>query len=513
MTFEDIAAATALYRPGPMDSGLLDDYVAVRQGKKSVEYDHPNMIEALKDTLGVIIYQEQVMKVAVDFANFTNAEADGLRKAMGKKDKDKMAEMRQKFIDGAVSKSGVKDDFAGEIFDKIEAFAGYGFNKSHSVEYSIISVWCAYIRVHHPAEYFAASLSIADDEEKLTRLVKDARECGIEILPPDINISSDKFSIKSNSEILAPFSAVKGVSETTAKAIVQLREQNRDWKIVRYSRKKSGDKEPVYGYDSTPVKGRFDSFDEFKWSAEQPKSGVNKTVVENLRLVGAAASVEPDKPSARDLSRRKDQMGLLTGLVIDSVKSDRIIDTKEPFLRSSLIDHMKACKACKDCDLSGQVHPDIRMGSKMRFMVVSDCPSWQEEDKGKLLEGDAAQYVKAAIKESGLTVADGYYTTLVKAKKSEKMLSASQINGCSKYLNKEIELLKPPIIVALGSASIRHLLPDIKSPPSDLIGRAFFSSKLDATIVCGLNPQQCHFDPSKYSGLLKAFNEVAEMIT
>ncbi|MBD0141653.1 DNA polymerase III subunit alpha, partial [Acinetobacter baumannii] len=155
-----------------------------------------------------------VMKVSVDFAGFTNAEADSLRKAMGKKDKDKMAEMRQKFVDGAVAKSGVEPDFAGEIFDKIEAFAGYGFNKSHSVEYSIISMWCAYIRVHYPAEYFAASLSVVDTEDKLTGLVKDARECGIEILPPDINYSADRYEIKSNTEILAPFNAVKGISET-----------------------------------------------------------------------------------------------------------------------------------------------------------------------------------------------------------------------------------------------------------------------------------------------------------
>ncbi|CAA0196170.1 DNA polymerase III subunit alpha [Acinetobacter baumannii] len=515
MTFEDISAATALYRPGPMDSGLLDDYVAVRQGLKNVEYDHPNMIDALKDTLGVIIYQEQVMKVSVDFAGFTNAEADSLRKAMGKKDKDKMAEMRQKFVDGAVTKSGVEPDFAGEIFDKIEAFAGYGFNKSHSVEYSIISMWCAYIRVHYPAEYFAASLSVVDTEDKLTGLVKDARECGIEILPPDINYSADRYEIKSNTEILAPFNAVKGISETIAKAIVKLREKNRAWKIVRYKKsRKTGETTPIYGPDgSVPPKKRFDSFEEFEKAASQPNSKVNKTIVENLRAIGAFASIEPSEPSAKDLSRRKDQMRLLPGLIIDSVKADRYTDTSEPFLRASLVEHMRDCKQCNGCDLAGQVHPDIRLGKKIRFMVVADCPTWEEEKKGKLLEGETAQYVKAAIKENELAVADGYYTTLVKAKKQDKFLTTGQINGCSPHLAKEIELLKPPVIVALGSQSIRYLLPDVKVSPSELVGMTFYNPKLDATIVCGLNPQQCHFDPTKLEGLVKAFKEVADIIS
>ncbi len=133
--------------------------------------------------------------------------------------------------------------------------------------------------------------------------------------------------------------------------------------------------------------------------------------------IGAFASIEPSEPSAKDLSRRKDQMRLLPGLIIDSVKADRYTDTSEPFLRASLVEHMRDCKQCNGCDLAGQVHPDIRLGKKMRFMVVADCPTWEEEKKGKLLEGETAQYVKAAMKDNELAVADGYYTTLVKAKK------------------------------------------------------------------------------------------------
>lgn len=511
MTFEDITAATALYRPGPMDSGLMDDYVAVRQGLKPVEYDHPNMINALKDTFGVIIYQEQVMKVAVDFAGFTNAEADGLRKAMGKKDKDKMALLAKKFIEGAMSKSGVSAAEAGRIFHKIEAFAGYGFNKSHATAYSIVSMWCAYVRVHYPAEYFAASLSIVG-EDKLTGLVRDARQYGIEVLPPDINVSSDKYTIPNNHQILAPFSSVKGVSETTARKIVAMRQKHRDIAIVRY--KQNAEKTPVYGYDiESPIKGRFDSIKEVVEAAGFKGSGVNANVIDALRKVGAFASIDKDELPANHMDRRKDQIELMPGLIIDSVKADRVTDLTEGHLRSRLISLSQDFLKCEGCSLKGSPHPTVRCGKSVKYMVVTDCPTWEEEKKGRLMEGDAAKYVKTAIKEALLSANDGYYTTLVKAKKSDKFLTNEQLNGCKKFINDEVALIKPSIIVALGSASIKHFLPGTKGSTADLIGKSFYDPKLDATIVCGLNPQQCHFDPSKMTGLVQTFEKVAEILS
>ncbi|MEZ6841408.1 hypothetical protein ABVN80_15170 [Acinetobacter baumannii] len=168
-----------------------------------------------------------------------------------------------------------------------------------------------------PAEYFAASLSIVD-EDKLKGLVKDARECGIEVLPPDINLSSDRYTILDNHNILAPFNAVKGVSETTARAIVKLREKHRDLKIVKYKR----DKTPVWGYDDdAPIKKRFDSLFEFQEAAAQPKTKVNSKVVESLNAIGALASVEPTQLPARHVDRRKAQMDLLPGIIIDTVKA------------------------------------------------------------------------------------------------------------------------------------------------------------------------------------------------
>ncbi|TSP13995.1 DNA polymerase III subunit alpha [Cupriavidus campinensis] len=484
LTFEDISAATALYRPGPMDSGLMDDYVAIRQGVREPFYEHDAMKPALEPTLGVIVYQEQVMQLSRDLAGFTGAEADHLRKAMGKKDKDKMAEMRSKWVEGCEKHIGMDSYTAGELFDKIEAFAGYGFNKSHSYEYSLISYWTMWVRVNYPAEYFAACMSIVK-EDKLPGLVKDARECGIEVLPPDVNKSGVRYVIPEDNFILAPFTAVAQVSDNTAARIVELRAREG---------------------------GKFADEDHFRTVCGEKGSKVNKTVVENLNLVGALASIQPGSKPARSLDRRKDQIKLLPGLVIDSVKAERSTDAKEPFLRAKIVDLVREYSGCKGCDLSGNPHPIVRFGGDIKFMVVFDNPTWEEEKAGKTLEGATAEFVKAAIKEVGLNVRDGYFTSLVKAKKTDKFLSNAQINGCKQHLVREVELIKPPIIVALGNQAIKHFVPGLKGGAAELAGKTYYDEKLDATIVCGINPGQVIYDPTKLEILEAVFEKVQDMI-
>lgn len=513
LTFEDITAATALYRPGPMDSGLMDDFVAIKQGMKAITYDHPNLENALKDTYGVIVYQEQVMQAAVDLAGFTRAEADHLRKAMGKKDKEKMAEMRQKWVDGCAATSGMSESRAGALFDKIEAFAGYGFNRSHAVEYSIISYWTMWLRVRYPAEYFAACMSIVK-EDKLPGLVSDARECGIEVLPPDINLSRERFTIPDDKHILAPFSAVKGISENTALRIVELRERNRGWKVVRVKKKRDGSLEDIWGADEeAPIKGMFESFEEFSICASQPGSKVSAAVVANLEKVGAFVSVTPGAKPARHPDRRRDQTELMPGIIIDAVKADRTTDVADKFIRAKIIALAQEYKKCEDCDLAGNPHPTVRCKSTVKFMVVTDSPTWEEEKKDMLMSGEASDFVKAAIKDAGLAVGDGYYTTLVKAKKpkGQKFLTNAQLNGCRKFIERELELIRPSVIVALGSNAIKHFVPGAK--PAELAGKAIYDAKLDATIVCGINPVQVAMDPSKVDVLAATFEEVAKVLS
>ena len=483
LTFDDISAATALYRPGPLDSGLTDDYVAIKQGLKAPHYDHPAMRPALRKTNGVMVYQEQVMQVSRDVAGFSMAEADLLRKAIGKKDLKKMQAMKEKFIEGAIKTVGMAEGRARQLFEKIENFAKYSFNASHSVAYSIVSYWTCYLKVYYPAEYFAAQLSIVK-EDKYPALVKDARSCGIDVLPPDVNLSTDKFEIKDARTIVAPFSSVKGCSALTAQKIMKAREEA----------------------------GHFITKMHFEEYAKRKGSGINVRVVANLDAVGAFASIEPSQPTALDERRRKDQVTLMPGLIIDTITSSVITPMTEQKRLEIVAVHSEVLD-CKACDLSGNTHclPTVG-GSKCRFVCVFDCPSWEEEQKGQIFYGKGATFMKSAMKENEISPKQGFYTALVRAKKSDKHLSNAQINGCSKFLDKEIELLKPGVIVCLGSASAKHFLPSLKAPSAE-IGNAFYRPDLDATVVIGFNPLQCVFDPSKLSVLNLVFAKVAEVLS
>ena len=482
LTFEDITAATALYRPGPLDSGLTEEYIAIKQGMKAPHYEHPIMKNALGETYGVMVYQEEVMQVARDVAGFTMAEADSLRKAMGKKDLEKMAHMKDKFVNGAVSVSGLDARVAEALFEKIEKFAGYGFNKSHAVAYSILSYWTCWLKVYYPAEYFAAQLSIVK-EDKYANLVKDARSCGIKVTPPDVNFSSARFEIKDDQTIVMPFSAVKGCSEKIANNIVSARKMH----------------------------GGFKSMQDFVDVASMKGSGINKRVVENLNLVGAFADIEPTQPSVTDESRLKDQVTLMPGLIIETVvsKSTTAMDEAK---KLEIINVFSEVQKCKKCDLCKSVHcvPTVG-GAKCRFMMVFDCPSQPEADKGKVFVGSGAKIVKELMKECGVSATAGYYTTLVKAKKNGKFLTNDQLNGCAEFIDKEVELVKPGVIVCMGSSSAKHFLPDVKSPSSE-VGNAYFNKNLDATVIIGMNPLQLVFNPSKAETLAKVIRKLAETL-
>ncbi len=227
-TFDDIVAVLALYRPGPLKSGLVDRYINRKHGKEPVEYPFPELEEVLKETYGVIVYQEQVMKMSQILAGFTPGEADTLRKAIGKKKKDLMEKMREKFIEGAVQRGYPKDKIT-KLWEDIEKFASYSFNKSHSVAYGYISYWTAYMKAHYPAEFFAVKLTTEKNDNKFINLIKDAKIMGFEILPPDINRSDVGFKIEGDRHIRFGIGRIKGVGEEAAKAITQAR-KNRDFR-------------------------------------------------------------------------------------------------------------------------------------------------------------------------------------------------------------------------------------------------------------------------------------------
>lgn len=290
-TFDDVIALVALYRPGPLDSGMVDDFVERKHGKRAVEYIVPQLESILKETYGVIVYQEQVMNIAGDLADYSMAEADDLRKAMGKKIPKIMAEHRERFMQGATA-NGIPSDKAGKIFHLMEKFGGYGFNKSHSAAYALIAYQTAFLKVHFPVEFLASLLT--SEMHSIDGVVKYIAECrsqGLEVLAPDINESGKEFTV-SGSKIRFGLVAVKNVGASAIDGIIEARKD-----------------------------GKFNSLFEFCDRVDLKK--VNKRVVESLIKCGAfdstgqyrsrmMASLEESLEYGQRLQRERSdpQMGL-----------------------------------------------------------------------------------------------------------------------------------------------------------------------------------------------------------
>ncbi|MEK8021269.1 MAG: DNA polymerase III subunit alpha [Candidatus Parabeggiatoa sp.] len=229
--FDDIIALVALYRPGPLQSGMVDDFIKRKKGE-AFEYPHPDLAPILKPTYGVIVYQEQVMQIAQVLAGYTLGGADLLRRAMGKKVPAEMAKQRSVFVDGAVTR-GVKEKTATAIFDLMEMFAAYGFNKSHSAAYALISYQTAWLKAHYPAIFMAAVLSAdMDNTDKVIQMIDECRAMRLKILPPNINISDYKFTVEDdqNQSIRYGLGAIKGAGEAALDSIIKERQEKGDFK-------------------------------------------------------------------------------------------------------------------------------------------------------------------------------------------------------------------------------------------------------------------------------------------
>ena len=220
--FDDIIASVALFRPGPLQSGAVDDYINRKHGKEPVSYPHPELEPVLKGTYGVVLYQEQVMEIARVLAGFKLGEADLLRRAMGKKKPEEMEKVRRQFEEGACA-NGVAQTLAGELFDLMEKFAGYAFNKSHSATYALVSYQTAWLKANDPAQFMAATLS-ADmrNIDHVVTLVHEVRRMGLHLKPPSVNLSKFRFSVV-DGDIVYGLGAVRGVGEAPVDAIVAAR--------------------------------------------------------------------------------------------------------------------------------------------------------------------------------------------------------------------------------------------------------------------------------------------------
>src|SRR4026208_166804 len=220
---EDLAALNALYRPGPLDGGMVDEFIQRHHGKKTVRYQIPEMKDILSNTYGIIVYQEQIMQLAQKLAGYTLSEADLMRRAMGKKKREEMAVHEEKFINGAVER-GIKREKAEKIFSLMAQFSDYGFNRSHSVAYAYLAFQTAYLKAHYPEHFYAAVLSSeAQDAAKGVKYSKELRAQKIALLPPDVNESHSGFTPLSGA-IRYGLTAIKGLGQSAVNAISEARE-------------------------------------------------------------------------------------------------------------------------------------------------------------------------------------------------------------------------------------------------------------------------------------------------
>ncbi|MGW8272891.1 MAG: DNA polymerase III subunit alpha, partial [Thermodesulfovibrionales bacterium] len=264
--FEDLIALVALYRPGPIGSGMVEDYIKMKKGVAEVRYDLPQLKEILDETYGVILYQEQVMSIANKLASFTMGEADILRKAMGKKKPEEMEKLKEKFISGAV-RNGIPAEKAERIFDRMANFAEYGFNKSHSAAYAFVAYQTAFLKANFPVEFMAANLSAdMDNTEKVVKFITECRAMGIEVLPPDINLSEREFMVLGRS-IRFGLEAVKGVGSAAIESVLEAR-----------------------------LSAPFTSLEDFMLRVDSRR--VNKKVVEKLIKAGAFDAIVPSRKNA-----------------------------------------------------------------------------------------------------------------------------------------------------------------------------------------------------------------------
>ncbi|BDF93808.1 hypothetical protein KAN5_06460 [Pseudoalteromonas sp. KAN5] len=289
--FEDMIALVALFRPGPLQSGMVDNFIDRKLGREEIsypdaQYQHESLKPILEPTYGIILYQEQVMQIAQVLAGYTLGGADMLRRAMGKKKPEEMAKQRSTFEDGARN-NGIDGELAIKIFDLVEKFAGYGFNKSHSAAYALVSYQTLWMKTHYPAEFMAAVMSAdMDNTEKIVTLVDECENMKLTLLPPDVNAGAYKFTVNLKGEIVYGIGAIKGVGEAPVDAILEARQAGGPFK------------------------------DLFDFCARVDLKRINKRVTEKLIYAGALDQLGPEKTqparatllaSLKDAMRAADQ--------------------------------------------------------------------------------------------------------------------------------------------------------------------------------------------------------------
>jgi DNA polymerase III subunit alpha len=388
--FEDIIAVCALYRPGPLGSGMVDDFIDRKHGRKPVVYDLPQLQPILKDTYGVIVYQEQVMQIARTLAGYSLGGADLLRRAMGKKDPAEMAKQRDIFLAGA-QENQIDGKKAEAIFDLMAKFAEYGFNKSHSAAYALIAYQTAYLKAHYPVEFMAALLTEdMDSSDKVTKNISECREMGIQVLPPDINASEHSFTVRESS-IRFGLGAVKNVGASAVEAILETRldgpfadlfEFCNRVDLRRVNRRVVESLIKCGAFDSTGARraqmvAALESAMEIGQKLQKERAGAQASLFDEAEVVltaGNGVGTLPDIPEWREkelLSFEKEALGFyITGHPLDRYAAD--VKKFSTVSTSSLAE--KSDKAeVKLCGIVATLTEKItKRGDRMAFALIED---------------------------------------------------------------------------------------------------------------------------------------------
>jgi DNA polymerase-3 subunit alpha len=399
--FGDLVALVALFRPGPLQSGMVDDFMMRRHAtnKADIDYLHPDLKPVLEETYGVILYQEQVMQIAQVLAGYTLGGADLLRRAMGKKKPEEMAKQREIFVKGATDR-GVTEKTATRIFDLMEKFAGYGFNKSHSAAYAVLSYQTAYLKAHYPAAFMAAVMSAdLQNTDRLVTLKDDCRQLGLKLLAPDINRSAFQFSVADDDTILYGLGAIKGVGHAAIDSLIAERDANGPFaSLAEFCRRVDHEKINRRALEAMVKSGAMDGFGETRRSLMHQVPEALRSADQAARAAAAGQNdmfgLEPPAAELQStppvqlaewqervlLSNEKEALGLyLTGHPFDAVRRDagffadgRLADiTAEPPPQSNQGER-KYAYAAREATVAGLIVDVKKRGNRVSVILDDD---------------------------------------------------------------------------------------------------------------------------------------------
>jgi DNA polymerase III subunit alpha len=417
--FEEIIALMALYRPGPLGSGMVESFVNCKHGREEMQFDHPILEPILKETYGVILYQEQVMKIAVEMAGFSMGEADLMRRAMGKKKEDVMKALKDKFVKGAIERQ-IPNLVAAKTFENIEYFAGYGFNKSHSAAYAVLTYQTAFLKANYPREFMAGLLTNEmGNTEKMVKYIRDCRDLGIEVLAPDINKSETDFSVHDEA-VRYGLGGIKGVGTAATEIIIQERDKNGAF----HSLEDFCERIEANVINSKTVEclircGAFDGFVPnraqllrlYPQVMEHAASKHRDMAIGQLALFGDAENPEddalplpqiPDLPENEQLANERDLLGIyVSGHPLDQHKRDLKV------LANANLDKLDQRSSLRGLRLGGVVSEVIRRTTREGEHMVT----FTLEDSFGTIEcrafGDAARESDAALIDGQVVIVEG----------------------------------------------------------------------------------------------------------